>query len=160
MKSIIICLALSLVLLTLCNAEITAVDIILGKHASCRNGYKMIDKDLNKGAGGDYIYLCYSTSTYVSPRAITGLTVVAGSSSSVNCPASYSKISIDLNKSAGGKYIYLCYTHSSVQAPIRNVDVLVSDESSIQSPHGWTRINQDLNESAGGKYIYFTYSIC
>ena len=36
MKYIIICLALSLVLLTLCNADVTAVDIILGQNSGCR----------------------------------------------------------------------------------------------------------------------------
>ena len=158
MKSIIICLALSLVLLTLCNADITAVDIILGQHTSCRSGYNKIFVDLNKGAGGDYIYLCYSTSTAVSSSPITGLTVVAGGSSSVTCPSGYSKISIDLNKGAGGEYIYLCYTKNSGPTSIKNVNVLASDGSSVRVPQGWTCINRDLNKGAGGKYIYLIYN--
>ena len=160
MKYIIICLNLSLVLLTLCNAQsqLTAVDIIVGEYTSCPQGYDKIDKNLNYGNGGDYLYLCYSSSHDVSSGGlITGLAVVAGDSAGyVDCPSGYSKVPVDLNKGAtGGKYIYLCYTHDPRQFPIRRVGVLLAN---VPPPQGWIRINQDLNEGAGGNKIYFIYT--
>ena len=38
---------------------ITALEVIEGKHTTPPSGFTKINLDLNKGAGGKYIYLCY-----------------------------------------------------------------------------------------------------
>ena len=68
-------------------------------------GYERIDVDLNKGAGGEYIYLCKTHAP--GPRPITDLKVIASDSRSQRAPAGYQKLDVDLNKGAGGKFIYL-----------------------------------------------------
>ncbi len=44
-------------------AAITGLDIVYGEGTSAPSGYTKIKKDLNEGALGHYIYLCYSTSS-------------------------------------------------------------------------------------------------
>ncbi len=71
--------------------------------------YNRIDIDLNKGSGGKYIYLCYTTDRKFKP--LTGIDVVFGGSTI----ASYWEIltwegngtNADVNKGSGGKYIYI-----------------------------------------------------
>jgi hypothetical protein len=38
---------------------ITELKIITGENANAPNGFVKLPIDLNKGAGGEYIYLCY-----------------------------------------------------------------------------------------------------
>jgi hypothetical protein len=114
-------------------------------------GYEKIDKDLNKGAGGNYIYLYYSKRTDLEP--ITSLYVAVGDSSNVTVPEGYTKIDSDLNKGAGGKYIYLCYTRNPYFGSIKGLEVTFGDD--IVS--GYTKIDVDLNKGCGGEYIYLWY---
>ena len=80
------------------------------------NGYQYIDLDLNKGAGGDYIYMGYKTTTKYTD-AITNLIVSEGKSSDTRIDGyDYTMTKClngfngDLNKGAGGKWLYLKYT--------------------------------------------------
>ena len=160
MKSIIICLALSQVLLTLCNASrpgLTGLYVILGPNTRCSQGYSKLNKDLNKGAEGAYIYICYSFDPAVSSEPnIAGLDVILGDSSSIRCVAGWHKVPVDLNKGSGGKFIYICYARSSSQDPITNLDVVFDDKD--LSGTGWRLIDKDLNKGAGGEYIYLIYT--
>jgi hypothetical protein len=87
--------------------------VITGSHADipAPNGYERIDRDLNEGAGGSYIYACVKRDG--TSALIVDLAVVAGDSASIAPPSPrYQKINVDLNQGAGGKYIYLCYSRS------------------------------------------------
>lgn len=88
---------------------ITDITFVTGKNATAPYGYTKIDTDLNKGAGGKYIYLCYKEADYNPAQAIEDLRVVGGSDSNTPAPYGYQRIPVDLNKGAGGDYIYLCY---------------------------------------------------
>ena len=57
---------------------VTDVQVIYGQGAPAPPGYVKISQDLNQGAGGEYVYLCYKKS-YDQP--ITGLNVFADGSS-------------------------------------------------------------------------------
>jgi len=72
-------------------------------------GYTKIDVDLNKGAGGDFIYLCYKTAPYDAAEAIESVAIISGDDPDIPAPYGYIKIPQDLNAGAKGKYIYLCY---------------------------------------------------
>ena len=133
---------------------IVSLAVIYGKNASALPGYTKIDVDLNKGAGGQYIYLCYKKNASEPP--ITGINVFAESSEDFPIQSGYSKVPGDLNKGAGGKYIYVCYTKDESLPPISAVNVIFGDRA-IYPDAQYVRIDQDCNESAGGKYIYICY---
>ena len=71
-------------------------------------GFVQIPVDLNRGAGGDTIYLWYTKDPNCS--VLSAITAVYGNSSSIACPAGFAKINVDLNRGAGGDtdYIYIC----------------------------------------------------
>ena len=120
-------------------------------------GYRKINQDLNQGAGGSSIYLCYKNSS--SEQPITGLNVLASLLPDFAIQNGYTKVEGDLNKGAGVKYIYVCYTKDqSLPLPIRNISVIVGDNSHVYPPVNEIRIGQDCNDGAGGKYIYICYS--
>jgi MAC/Perforin domain len=72
------------------------------------------DQDLNKGAGGDYLYLGYNTTSDPN-QAIKAIAVVSGSSSSAANYGDYVPVTFygnastaaDCNAGAGGSFIYI-----------------------------------------------------
>jgi len=120
-----------------------------------RRGFKKIDVDLNKGAGGDYIYIWYKQQSGASP--ITGLQVTFNHDMGVGLSrAGFTKINKDLNAGAGGDYIYLWYFRGQTEynIPIVDIDVTtrVEDEGRMFDS-GWERLACDLNRNAGGNWI-------
>ena len=65
--------------------------------------------DLNKGVGGDFIYLCYETGPYKAEKMIKNITIIGGDNPFIKPPYEYEIDPYDLNKGAGGEYIYLCF---------------------------------------------------
>ena len=90
-----------------------------------KEGYTFIEKDLNAGAGGDYIYLCYKKTTDFD-KAIKDIVVMEGhyyaNRSEITYDGkTYRQCSVggdndfvwncgDLNHLAGGRYLYFFYT--------------------------------------------------
>ena len=134
---------------------ITDLRISLGNDKSpLDHGFLKIDPDLNKGAGGEYIYLWYKRSNDVA-AAITGLFVC--DDEQPNPPLLYFHVpgkdgrKVDLNKGSGGKYIWLTYTKDrDAGKPL--IDIAIA-ESDAPTPE-FEKLNYDLNKGAGGKYIY------
>ena len=135
-----------------------------------KDGYKKLATDLNKGAGGKFIYLWYTT-TKNKKEAIVDLRI-----SSAGWPAAdaqnahypgYTRIGYDLNKGAGGHYIYLWYRKSSTgKGAIQElrIDSLGYEQPDINEKDWYTaKANQEyegisnLNEKAGGNYIYLRF---
>lgn len=140
------------------------------------DGY--IDCDLNKDAGGNYIYMGFKhvdNGSY-NEKAITDLVVYQGknpaksrriyldSGSSIK----YDLVStIDLNDDAGGEYLYL-YSTTSTLAGTPIVDLRISVDKTVNhkvdcykestvvraDTKGYTNEYIDLNKDAGGDYIY------
>ncbi|MEU8889109.1 hypothetical protein [Streptomyces sp. NPDC048442] len=114
-------------------------------------GWIKINKDLNAGAGGAFLYFAYELNGVYAP--VTDVIFLLDQSAQV--PPNYNKINVDLNKGAGGKYIYAAYTHDPDQgSPIQSFDVMISDDANVQPPKPWVRVDTDLNMGAGGKYVY------
>ena len=105
----------------------TDIMVAGGSSKDVRNqsGWNSYDQDLNKGAGGDYIYLLYKQATTTTPEQgfITDLKVVHGSyqetftENGVEWTLApytggdhFKKLKGDLNSNAGGKDIHLFYT--------------------------------------------------
>ncbi len=136
------------------NAQesISEITVIYGSHFGILPpaGYTKINVDLNQGAGGDFIFVCYKKGV---GAPITGLYVTLDGGQPPAEPV-YSKIDVDLNRNAGGDYIYLWYTKDPDCATIHNIAVQADQGP---PPEGYTRIDVDLNRHAGGAFIYLSY---
>lgn len=119
-------------------------------------GWSFIPTDLNKGAGGDYIYLGYKRG---SGTPVSNITFAAYDESQKGNPKpDWNWNPIDLNRGAGGKYIYVFWKQDQKATPIVGLMVLATDNAQPIKIGGWTAIDQDLNQGAGGKYIWCYYS--
>ena len=132
--------------------------VICSSHSnpSVPHGYFMNNVDLNKGAGGDYIYFAYKR-TWDKRRALKGLHILRGNEHRNG----YIKINVDLNRRAGGKYIYLAVRRdyrTNIPA-VTNINVAYGNSRHVYSPYDYHRIPVDLNEGAGGAYIYLSYQL-
>jgi|GEM_PF-1586731 len=86
---------------------------VTGKNAPAPAGYTKIDVDLNKGAGGAYIYLCYRLADYDGIKAIKDVTIIGGNNADIPPPYAFTKVNQDLNQGAGGDFIYLCFSQTA-----------------------------------------------
>lgn len=138
------------------SAAITGLAVIYGENTPPPPGYEKINVDLNHGAGGEYVYICYSTEP---GPPITNIQVFAGDSSNFPIQNGYTKLGEDLNKGAGGKFIYLCYTKNIAHPPIAYVDVIQgSNRYTYPSNDSIIRIDQDCSEGTRGANTYVVYS--
>jgi hypothetical protein len=146
------------------------VKVIFGdsSNVSCGDGWNRIDVDLNKGAGGDYVYLCVNYNKGDHAEPINGLWVCYSA-----CPQGYGTVWGEptwgqnlLNRGAGGDPLHLGYFRGNI-TPLREIGFVALDsqaDSSLQAcntlPHApyddwWPMPGvQDLNRGAGGAYIY------
>lgn len=139
--------------------------------SKCPPGYQLINADLNAGAGGNFIYLCYKLGEnvneaytdffmeYRTNAASPETKPVNHNSNYVN----YTRIGTDLNSGSGGGYIYLWTTKANTLPPVTDVSV-VFDSPSNGNPEWssvcWqnTQSPADVNKSVEGKYIYIKYN--
>jgi len=132
--------------------------------------YKVVLEDLNKGAGGDFIYIGYTFTTDPN-EAITDLGMEWWSKESSkkstltsNKNIVYTIINNDLNRGAKGKWVYLFYTKDKrAGAPIKEIGVenngkfLFTDQKT--PPVGWEAVYSipnpseriDCNKGCGSK---------
>ncbi len=160
-------------------AETYIKDIIIGSHnkegdakkAVTNKGYIVIDKDLNKASGGNYIYLGYTTTENAS-EAITNIIIMdngnfQGREKITIDGYEYQKVSVygsdtdggDLNQDAGGADLFMWYSRSNTSSSViqsidytsnsntANLAQRCSDGFSLGDPC-------DLNLNAGGEVIY------
>ena len=139
------------------DKPITGLEVIYGKNTPPPPGYVKIPLDLNKGAGGAYVYICYSRTAPGPP--ITNVQVFAGKSSNFPIQNGYTKIPKDLNKGTLFRlYIYLCYTTITSHPPITSLYVVQgSSRNTYPFSPEQIRVDQDCSEGAGGHYSYVIY---
>ena len=157
-----------------------------GSRVDCINdlknrGFTPIDRDLNEGAGGKYIYLGYKTTT--DPKeAICDLWLDTDDDESwagwrrCNYTGLGFSFDGDLNKGAGGSYLYLYYTKdknrnqrgqnnaclSAITIDSNKWSSYKSDSKNMKESYSVPRengLNEDLNQGAPGShlYMYLTY---
>jgi hypothetical protein len=73
-------------------------------------GFTLIDKDLNQGAGGDFIYLGYKKGED-GKKPITDLCITYDNDRKPE-KNGFTRINVDLNAGAGGKFVYLWYSRN------------------------------------------------
>ena len=84
--------------------------------------------DLNRGAGGDYIHLYYTTDAMSNNHAVTDITFNDTQSGAVG--KNGGTTGYDLNSGAGGQYIYMHVTTSN------NVETLTSESKDVMLYNG------------------------
>ncbi len=144
---------------------ITELQIISGKNSNAPKGFEKIPVDLNKGAGGDYLYLCYKKEE--ATAGIIDILVLhdkKADGKGTECPAGYEKIGADLNKKAGGEFIYLAYKKGSAEqsdkfgiTDLSVLDVGMINSNVIHTYKDYIVRPIDLNKGAGGDYLYLAY---
>lgn len=152
-----------------------------GDHYGIPNSYTVLYSDLNKGAGGDYIYIGFNrapSTVSENPEIIYGDPYAAGPVTVLSeirkssffdrwpSPGTYfypgwvdtgRRLGFeqhDLNEGAGGVYIRAYQSKYPGGNPVE-IGVLSGNSDTIQPPTGWTKASRDLNEGARGNYIYF-----
>lgn len=114
-------------------------------------GFTKIPLDLNKDAGGDFVYLCYRRGI---GAPITGLAVTVNNAAPPS--SAYTRLGVDLNVGCGGDtdYLWLWFTRDPACTTIRDLHV---QDNRGDPPTGFTRIDVDLNQGAHGAFIYLSY---
>jgi hypothetical protein len=140
---------------------IDALAVVIGdSNVEPPAGYQKIAFDLNRGAGGDYIYLCYhKVAPGTDRRCLKDLRVIFGKNA--DPPDGYVKIPHDLNAGAGGQYVYLCYKTAEYRArrAITDVTVVGGPRADLDPPYDFALVPGDLNAGAGGDYVYVCYRV-
>ncbi|KAJ3318233.1 hypothetical protein HDV06_000736 [Boothiomyces sp. JEL0866] len=115
-------------------------------------GWDILDKDLNKGLGGKFVYILFKRARHHSEihRRITEINVFASDDKLAGCIHGWELIPGDLNSGAGGKYVYLGVRRGGNLYGVTMLDVHDSDHHR----EGWVRHGTDLNAGAGGEYRY------
>lgn len=153
---------------------INTVEILFGKNQKCSSSsLKFIDEDLNKNAGGEYIYICYGYLENMLSDPIVDFFIYIEDKNSP--PEGYKcETNKNLNeKTWGVKEIYLCYTTNKdisdsgggeidkSNTVITDLDIISSRKKKVDCPDGYEIVNEgcpttgcDLNNKAGGDYIY------
>ena len=128
----------------------------------------IVNLDLNKGAGGYWIYLGYKTTTDKS-KTITGIVAdyfsKSNSSDITYKGCKYKIIPVDLNKGAKGKYIYIYYTTDPKAGnPVTEIKYQDNDVFQYGNSDGFEPVRcvtdgnvLDLNKGSGGDYIYLWF---
>jgi hypothetical protein len=108
-------------------AEIATLDTSDGETlANLGAAFTTINVDVNKGAGGDFIYIAYRRRNSYTDKLVTGLRVgnpnlfvySVGTSAGFTWYGltQYGSVNLqDLNEDAGGSYVYLYYTNQLVE---------------------------------------------
>ncbi|MFJ5924870.1 hypothetical protein ACIQF6_19930 [Kitasatospora sp. NPDC092948] len=107
--------------------------------------------DLNKGAGGSYLYTAWEKDGKAGP--ITEIRVIEDKQET---PAGFTKIDRDLNEGTDphGKSLYLCYSRTAANKPIQELTVTISGDKYAPPPAGFERYDANLNEGAGNDFVY------
>lgn len=138
---------------------IDEVNFVLGDNSDipAPAGYTKVPVDLNSGADGKYIYLCYHEAQFTpvnSKQAIIGLKVIIGNPEPV---PDYSIIEVDLNRGAGGDDVYLAYKKGDATSKeaINKITAVYGKDQYVPTPYGYKQIPGDLNSGAEGDFVYF-----
>lgn len=139
--------------------------------SKCPPGYQLINADLNAGAGGEFIYLCYKLGENINEAYTDFFMEYTGQGKNSETKpmnhnsnyVNYTRIGADLNRGSGGNFIYLWTTRASTLPPITGLAVAFDNPDNVNpdwSSVYWqnTQDPADVNKSVKGKYIYIKYT--
>lgn len=138
---------------------------------ACGSGYfKVTDPDgnlngdINQGAGGKDIFLCYTSKALGETEDPSGLLVSpsrdCGTGSKMVPAGEGEDLNGDINQEAGGKDIFLCMSDKKENLKFTDIKLVDNNKKCPDRytlvPHGHG-LNGDLNQEAGGKDIWACY---
>lgn len=145
------------------TGSITGLGLVAGNSgASCPSGWTRIAVDLNRRAGGKYIYLCVQSVgthglgleakdivTFSSGKTYDGTFKLLGGSNG------------DMNEGAAGAYVYGTYGGMAGLCSVSGIGVQTSYVPALSPPSGWKWLLNgiDLNSGAGGDFIYLVLKV-
>jgi hypothetical protein len=148
------------------TAEVSAL-----KATAKREGWTVIESNLNAGTRGDVIYLCYKTTTgsdYITDLYLSSSSNPVSKSITVNgrsytlCPneggGHFTGIKGDLNSNAGGDDIHIYYTKEGFSDGRAVSDIWFNASSSGAVRKDTSSTAYDLNKGAGGDDIFMHFS--
>ncbi len=146
-----------------------AAETLIYKTQYQNEGWTVINKDLNAGANGSFVYLLYKTneSSGSSGSPISGFYLKGGSDSSRPETITHDGHTYyrspwagndDLNHGAGGDYIFLYYTKDTFSPEEWVTHIHFNDNANGAVGKNGGTSGYDLNCNAGGEYIYMHVS--
>ncbi|XP_051715975.1 uncharacterized protein LOC127494269 [Ctenopharyngodon idella] len=143
--------------------DIPIVELVVTKEAKeepalLKDGWERLGCDLNRNAGGNYIYLWVKRekTSYIQQVAAT----VDFSSDKHMFELGYTRVCEDTNRGSGGKnYVFLWYrrtTDESKALTALDVSTSLQEESKLQK-EGYKKLSVNLNKGTGGKDVYLWY---
>lgn len=151
------------------SSEAAAADLLSKMPAiRAQNQFASVSWDLNRGSGGDFIYLGYTTTTDPG-QAVTDIAIVygEGADSYTNEGVTYKPTKVDLNHGASGQFVWLLYTHDPKAAKATGyvisdigVETGAGNTPNVRpSDPSWRPIYADLNKGASGDTIFLWYHL-
>ena len=143
------------------NTGITDIKLISGNRSNieCPSGFTKVDKDLNEGSGGAYVYMCRKDG--LASKGIQSIRVAQGREQCEDLfsdPSKYTeikKLKTDLNKDTAidgvePERLFMClgYTDSKFLTDIKVTNELEG------AGEGFDLINVNLNEKTDGADLY------
>ena len=134
-----------------------------------KQGWTVVESNLNEGTRGDYIYLCYKTSKKSADEYISALYLSSGSNPVSNtikvngrtytlCPyeggSHFKGVKGDLNSNCGGDDIHIYYTKDAFEDGRTIFDVRFDATSQGAICKDSSTTPYDLNKGAGGNNIF------
>lgn len=136
----------------------------------CPNYQVLLEKDLNYGVRGLFLYVRYYMCSERPP--ITGVVLVKSKTKLTwkestftldGVTAKYTRINVDLNGGEGGTYIYLCYTTDKALQPLTGLNAMYDFDDLaypwIMTPWAGTHQTANANEGTTGKPVYINWKI-
>ena len=148
----------------------TSSEVSSLKSTAQRQGWTVIESNLNAGTRGDVIYLCYKTtsgSDYITGLYLSSSYNPVSASITVDgrtyelCPneggSHFTSIKGDLNSYAGGDDIHLYYTKDSFGDGRAVTEIWFNGSSRDAVGKNGTAEAYDLNKGAGGDDIFMHF---
>jgi hypothetical protein len=142
---------------------ITDIKLVAGSTSgvACPLGYSKLDVDLNRRAGGKWIFLCYQYGPASS--AIAAWTVKTTGRTAAH-PEQYLIKGVngsngDMNQGAGGRYVYGTWGATGGTCRLKGLAVVTDSLGKVHPPLPFLspfdpNYDVDLNDEAGGDFIY------
>ncbi|KAL0149300.1 hypothetical protein M9458_055338 [Cirrhinus mrigala] len=122
--------------------------------ALLQDGWERLGCDLNRNAGGNFIYL------WVKREKLSYICEITASVDFVSdkhlFELGYTRVDEDTNRGAGGNYVFLWYrrtTDKSKALTALNISTSLQEEAKLQA-EGFKKLSVNLNKGTSGKDVY------
>lgn len=133
--------------------DIQIVEELYGAEQKMKAGYRYINRDLNQGVGGSWLYLTYTKNVSI----VTDVMIIEGKNPSP--PTGYEMVLVDLNTGTSGSSMWLAFRSNPEQQTadkwITGLNVI--EGASSTPPDGWEKYPTNLNKGTNGKELYLIY---